>query len=386
MKENLPQPCDLGEYANAASERCENCPRGFKCNRASLDNPIPCADGFYSNMERQTVCSRCEAGRSCAGRNASVPCPAGMYSLPGETDCKNCGPGNYSDVEATVCLLCPAGQACHDPSIPPTDCPVGYYSNLGDGTCSICDDGTVSLSNRTGCFPCTAGYYCPHPTTSMVPCPSGMYSLGAAHLNCTACPAGFACSDPASSPVPCTGSSFSTGYATTCQPCPAGFRCPGHMKIEQCPFDADNGYTYSLDSMLDCKTCPNRTAGMVCKSRDQAPSACDPGTTISPAGTDCIICSAGYQCPTPQDDMTPCPTGRWSLAGSTECFACLLGFECTNTSSIPQPCPEGSYRSVSSMQLCKTCPGGQYCADQSQDPVDCQTGDYLVIIFTFQKI
>ena len=69
----------------------------------------------------------------------------------------------YSFAGAAVCLPCPHGKSCHDPSQDPESCPKGYYSLIGAASCQICDTGLHGFANGTGCEPCAAGYYCPNP-------------------------------------------------------------------------------------------------------------------------------------------------------------------------------------------------------------------------------
>lgn len=41
---------------------------------------------------------------------------------------------------------------------------------------------------------------------------------------------------------------YSTGFAVSCKKCSAGYKCPNRTRIELCPFDKSNGFTYSTDN------------------------------------------------------------------------------------------------------------------------------------------
>ena len=113
-----------------------------------FDNPIPRADGSYSNVENKTICSSCKTGHSCTDCHASVPCPVAIYNT---RNCYNYGLVNYSDVHG----------------MPLNVVQVRYFmirlylpliaSNVGDRTCSIGGVGTVLLSDNTkrSLFPST---------------------------------------------------------------------------------------------------------------------------------------------------------------------------------------------------------------------------------------
>ena len=81
----------------------------------------------------------CPAGYSCIAGTATVDgaCPAGEYSLEGET----------------ACAQCPSGKSCPAASEIPRLCPTGTY-RIGPGV------GTGAGSSPWHCETCPAGYDC----------------------------------------------------------------------------------------------------------------------------------------------------------------------------------------------------------------------------------
>ena len=136
-----PRECLAKTFAFLGSEKCSECPVGFKCSRPGLAAPENCEPGYYNNVTGQEACTKCEAGRECVNGRESKACRAGYYSADGVANCTICPSGMYSKSSASFCLHCPAGNQCTDPSQPPVNCTDGYVSARGDGDCKLCAAG-----------------------------------------------------------------------------------------------------------------------------------------------------------------------------------------------------------------------------------------------------
>lgn len=47
------------------------CPIGYQCPEGVPD-PLPCANGSYTNAEKQSTCTECSAGNFCNGTTIQV--------------------------------------------------------------------------------------------------------------------------------------------------------------------------------------------------------------------------------------------------------------------------------------------------------------------------
>lgn len=131
-------PCNPGSYALIGSGVCSPCPEDAECsNPAEL--PRECQFGWHRRGE-QPNCTPCPAGRMCKGWSGSstrggenVMCPLGAYT-------KAEYPG--------VCIPCPPGFQCPDPTAEPQPCPPGTGSLGGVRRCSSAPAGLVVLHGR----------------------------------------------------------------------------------------------------------------------------------------------------------------------------------------------------------------------------------------------
>ena len=89
--------CSAGTFAAAGSIQCHPCPKGAHCPTDGLSTYVLCANGTYTDMQRQSDCKLCDAGFRCpsVGMEAPEVCPNGTYS-------------NATGLRH--CVLCPEGH------------------------------------------------------------------------------------------------------------------------------------------------------------------------------------------------------------------------------------------------------------------------------------
>ena len=119
------------------------------------------------------------------------------------------------------------------------------------------------------------------------------------------------------------------------EPCPPGTYAPGNKK--------------QLKAVSECDPCP---AGSYCAAGNQ--------TVVSGP------CSAGYYCNRGSPDMAP--------VNITYGGICPPGTRCPAGTPSPIPCSAGTYNNYSGQAICKECPQGFYCPDNSTYPIDCPSG------------
>ena len=86
-----------------------------------------------------------------------------------------CAAGDYSAPGAVVCVPCPAGSACLDPTVAPVQCLAGTYASVQSTTC---DD-------------CPTGNKCPADgLTAPVTCPAGSQQTITGQADCVGCTPG----------------------------------------------------------------------------------------------------------------------------------------------------------------------------------------------------
>ncbi|CBY12491.1 unnamed protein product [Oikopleura dioica] len=375
--------CREGYYCPAGSSTSQGgipggdsehvCPKGTYCPEGSA-RPIPCADGYYQDSEKQEICETCPAGAYCIGDLSNAPyvgtidpiaCPKGHY-------CES-----FDDSGVTRPVPCPAGT---------------FQSEEGgetDGDCEICEQGWICTGiglTSTEETPCYAGYYCPerqnnaagrleaqdgkrHPCEEHEYCPTGSFE-------------GIPCPDGTFRNN--TGDWFGFDEAS-CQPCDPGKYCLEDDRLIDCEAgficswgatkpDPDDGITGFI--------CPK---GHYCTAGALRPEPCPAGFYMEDEGAgsadDCFECEPGFYCPRASESGTlhVCLEGYYcpqeSAVGNAE--ACPVGHACPARSSEPEPCAQGTYAPIIKMGSCLDCPEGFYCPGEvNVDPVICPAGAY----------
>lgn len=254
----------------------EDCPVGFYCNNTyNADDTVKqniykCPEGTFNDKLGSTNISAC------------LPCPTGLYSMPGSSVCKNlseCPDGYY--IEGQKWVICPEGYYCTKGV--KTACENGKWSTRGSNTCSdcpadsMCRNGVKKLRSIPETITdCLDGYYYDETTSK-----------------CVLCPVGFTCANGIKTQCNDTDG-FSQYYDTvsnTCKLCPPGHSCNNGVKTI-CPdysyTDDANGNTLSGKKI--CNPCPK---GVLCKNGIK--KVCEPGqTTVGSQSNECVPCDPGF--------------------------------------------------------------------------------------------
>ncbi|KAM3922961.1 uncharacterized protein RB166_012036 [Leptodactylus fuscus] len=404
------------------------CPQGNSCpSGASV--PLPCIDGFFQDLERESSCKICPPGFYCdtselGGVAIPQPCPAGYVCPRGSQSGREqrCPRGTYSSSRQLAteaeCRSCPSGYYCADEGLTepsgrclpgywcigraetanPTDgvtgnvCPVGKFCENGDisGDCDagyFCDIQS-SRSDQTICPP---GYYCPEGTPFPVPCDSGTYaplSGNKAPDDCQPCPSGHFCNG--------TGKAVWEGICAPgfyCPPgqisprpsahrCPSGSYCPAGSVA---PVACESGSYQSLEGREACNTCPT---GFYCGSGNGSSGISMPA-----------LCPSGHYCPPGASFITvyPCPPGTYGpktgASNILDCETCPAGMYCSSE-GLSKPtgyCYAGYYCSQGAINPTPItprvpfdlhfpqndiCPAGHFCPNGTRSPVPCPPGSF----------
>ena len=166
---------------------CKECPAGTKqigsscssCEKGQYQDDTgqsyckDCPTGKYSNQEGSTSCINCQSGQyqDNTGQSYCKDCPTNKYSnQEGSTSCINCQSGYYQNVEgSTACIPCASlNDDCEE--CPPgtktiglscSSCEKGQYQdNAGQSYCKDCPTGKyINQEGSTSCINCQSGYY-----------------------------------------------------------------------------------------------------------------------------------------------------------------------------------------------------------------------------------
>lgn len=271
----------------------------------------------------------------------------GFYLVDGQAQA--CPSGKYSS------KLTPCSAAC-------TNCPIGQFSDVGASECGACVAGQIQTS-PTSCSKCPAGKFARSGDIVCRACEIGTYSIGVGAGRCTLCPTGKY-QDPAV-----------VGTTTnTCKDCPEGWEQP-NMEQTDCKFCGVGKYTTS-EGTAECLVCSSgkyqnqneQKSADAChdcsagKYQEQTGKSscknCAAGKYQSQTGkTSCPSCSAGkYQGQTGKTSCVTCGAGKSSAAGALTCATCGAGKYSTAGSSACSACNAGYYQIGTGKGSCTLCP------------------------------
>lgn len=257
-------------------------------------------------------CTICSAGNYCPVNTVSLTtantCPAGYFCTGGNTDFGGSLPPR----------ACVAGQACASGSSTPSICGPGTYSeNNASSSCTRCSAGTGHLltgqTSSTSCQSCPAGYYCDG-TGAPIACPIGTASNETGQTSSGTC-------------TPCSIGSFGDTPATrVCNLCPSGtYGSTIGLSSRACTGPCTAGYFCPLGSTLSTNQSCSTTGSFYCPAGTPQPLAClDPLNMTGPLAVpitnryQCIncgtnrLCDQGIMLP-PIDFGTSCPGGTINL-------------------------------------------------------------------------
>ena len=367
--------CDSGWAYNRFVDACTVCPPGAVQTRGVC---AACPPGKYAgDIGEGLACVPCarDTFAPAAGGTACVNCPAFFVGTPQAQACA-CAPGATPDFVELVCVPCPRGMYVV-PGGPSssgisqcTPCPAGAYADtLMASACTPCPNGTdAPFAGSTACLRCDAMVSADRTACH---CPPGTFNASTA----------AAAADP---------DNTTTSWA--CRPCVADCGA-GRYIGTPCAFDADA-------VCADCSPADGCPAGMFLAENCSATAdrvcwTCRDGClqgyyVASPctrwADLRCARCSGGCgvgyylaaPCGYDADAVcAPCPLGAYSLGGVTACTECPSGAVASALGCVGcgaqgrladaerracvEACPPGEYPSAS--DACAACPDGTYSPD-----------------------
>ena len=311
----------------------------------------------YSSSERlispidpqigKTKQCKCQGYYISAGEAFSCPENTFKNSQHCTAECEKCPQGKSSEMGATTCEQCAAGQVASANGC--EKCTPGKYATIMDTACRICASGTYAVDYGAGrCTACPAGYSDDDPNEGLLctACVSGKDTKG---LTAT-----LACSD-------CSKGSYSSenGLAT-CTLCPTGRKgsITGATTLVGC-VECTRGQYQSEKGQIVCSSCPPGKANPY-PARPLC-TTCEKGQVQDSSGQNtCSECGPGYYTDEEGTERCKgCNSGRFSnLWGrKTACEACRLGYYASGTGNTGcSYCATGKYANLNEMTECTDCP------------------------------
>lgn len=404
--------CPVYKYCLSGTAYGSFCPAGYYNNEAegasALSDCLSCDAGFYCVDGRKS--GVCEPGYWCKGGSPTPTpadgssygelCPKGNYCEKGVstptkcpdgkfrrdkggrqiTDCTDCPPGFYCEINDTTPKSCPKGYYCPQGSQAPTPCPIRQFSQVLEGVsdevCSACPAGfwctKSGISDYTK-YPCKVGFYCVEGAKEPTPCPPGTYTtqtnIGRVE-DCSPCPQGYYCIGGLSTYTICPASTYCPRGSSYYKLCPPGSLCTeGTGEAVDCPAGS-----YCEKAKAACLAQTNST----CSSETYCPTGSF-WPTICPEGkyaknNECVACDAGYYSNTSTDGKCViCNAGHICTGGANRPdpyyqpseggYACPKGYYCLQGALVETACPAGTYNNVitaDSLERCLPCPADYY--------------------------
>ncbi|XP_063956498.1 uncharacterized protein LOC129263243 [Lytechinus pictus] len=212
--------CDRSpvEHSYGHATHCSHCPEGHICHDGYAYICPPYTYAVCNDTFCIDECIQCEAGTACFD-GVRTECRPGFYSIGyGQDECLPCEDGSYQPL--------PKQSSCEC-------CPSGFTSSLGKWECSPCQFNQYSDADCLPCSLCSSASECPC-MLPPGPCFKGVkcVNTGGGQYRCLDCPLGYRgdgvncvdineCteSDPCFSSDGCTN--LEPGYV--CDRCPAGY-------------------------------------------------------------------------------------------------------------------------------------------------------------------
>eukprot|EP00163_Fabomonas_tropica_P011852 TRINITY_DN227_c0_g2_i1.p1 TRINITY_DN227_c0_g2~~TRINITY_DN227_c0_g2_i1.p1 ORF type:complete len:7500 (+),score=2428.07 TRINITY_DN227_c0_g2_i1:177-22676(+) len=335
-----------------ATSQGDICPVGHYCP-ANSDSPLPCPAGTFQNAQGNDTCMECPEGFYCPQTSSTlIACPPGSYCPAGTKNATQflCPAGTFNPStnrkQLSDCLQCTPGSYCATPGLANVTglCNGGWYCSGGARSPE------PAPATNTGGF-CVAGYYCPVGSINMTLCTVGEYCMNDKQATTNGlCQAGFYCSGGAKVANP-------TPAGPTGGPCPVGYYCPfGFAAPQPCP---DGTYS-NVSGILAKASCTPCDGGSYClgAARTAPNDQCDPG----------YYCTLGSKLKTPLGQLNHLNTSQGDI--------CPSGRYCPRGTPYPLGCPAGTYAPSTGFAVCKGCPAGYFCLENTTTPAICPQGFY----------
>ncbi|GMH69413.1 hypothetical protein TrLO_g2906 [Triparma laevis f. longispina] len=239
-------------------------------------------------------------------------CIAGKASMGGAvSECTRCdGPGEYSEPQASVCRIAPAGykptETGHSLKTGIEICPKNTFSIGAADKFTECADGGHSNPGESSCEKCSTGKYFQEDENECKPCPKNTFSIsGAADIDgCEDCSAGGHSQPGSGYCDQCLTGKFYDEPSNDCKLCPAGtYTATGGVGLDDCKACEIGFYSSDLGSS-NCLMC-------------------SPGKYTNKEQTACLLCPAGKISGVAVSECTLCEIGKFAeREGNVECEFC----------------------------------------------------------------
>ncbi len=93
-------PCSAGSFSDTGASSCLMCPPGSFASGTGNTICQSCSTGMYSGRQGAVSCQMCGSGFYCPGGTGQIPCPDGMISEEGATNCQAAFEPGILEIEA----------------------------------------------------------------------------------------------------------------------------------------------------------------------------------------------------------------------------------------------------------------------------------------------
>ncbi|XP_035824571.1 uncharacterized protein LOC101861248 [Aplysia californica] len=315
--------CEVGKELSPTLDECVPCPQGYFRDKSSPSQTacVVCAVEFITATTGSDEASDCNV-RNCtspgqfrnAATNECVDCPLGSYnSEKWQDECTSCQTGfttksTRRETEDECYRICPSGQQVNEATNQCEDCGLGFYRDASSSwNCQECPtDFTTATAQATSSddcsiSSCSAGRFWNSTLSVCEDCPLGTYQSTAGSSSCENCPqfqVTIQVGSTASSQclTKCAAGSHSCSANADCEDtdtggttctCKSRYQGDGVVCTHFCDLPDPyclNGATCSKDSSVVC-SCTEVYTGIRCDIRKPAELVSDDETITIVAST-----------------------------------------------------------------------------------------------------
>ncbi|CAE8630546.1 unnamed protein product [Polarella glacialis] len=136
-------------------------PLGYPMQCPPGQAPLPFGDGKRIGQVDVFHCRPCASGtyKLQVGDGLCLPCPSGLFSMFGQSNCQICPSNTYSEIPQVTSRQLKDGRMQQFGATNCTPCQPGHVSPPGSSRCAACAVGTSRRASEPDCQLCWVGFY-----------------------------------------------------------------------------------------------------------------------------------------------------------------------------------------------------------------------------------